>query len=81
MAMETILTKMAACEFYAGLYAESLHVTLNSERTTLAFEESLDSALPEFYAAVLVFSVKAKGYFAPKTAGELKFSFRSGILD
>ncbi|KAF8543709.1 hypothetical protein BDD12DRAFT_801858 [Trichophaea hybrida] len=53
-AMETILTKMAACEFYASLYAESL-------------QENLGSALPEFYAAVLVFSVKAKGYFAPPT--------------
>jgi len=80
--METILTRMAACEFYASLYTESLHVTLNSERTTLAFEANLDSALPEFYASILVFSVKAKGYFALSTAtGELKNFFRSGILD
>ncbi|KAF8539153.1 hypothetical protein BDD12DRAFT_805576 [Trichophaea hybrida] len=72
-AMDTITTKMADCEFYANLYAESLQVTLDSDQTTAAFREGMGSALPEFYGAVLVFSVKAKAYFRPSGSGELLF--------
>jgi hypothetical protein len=71
--METIIVKMAECEFYASIYAESLQVTLSSHQTTLSFEESSYSALPEFYAAVVVFSVKAKAYFASTAVGESSF--------
>ncbi|KAF8542357.1 hypothetical protein BDD12DRAFT_802957 [Trichophaea hybrida] len=74
-AMDTITTKMADCEFYANLYAESLQVTLDSDRTTVAFREGMGSALPEFYAAVLVFSIKAKAYFRPSGSGELLFLY------
>ncbi|KAF8535469.1 hypothetical protein BDD12DRAFT_892769 [Trichophaea hybrida] len=70
-AMDTITTKMADCEFYANLYAESLQVTLDSDRTTAAFREGTESALPEFYAAVLVFSVKAKAYFRPSGSAKV----------
>jgi hypothetical protein len=76
--METIIVKMAECEFYASIYAESLQVTLSSHQTTLSFKESSYSALPEFYAAVVVFSVKAKAYFASTTVGE--FSFLRGDI-
>jgi len=69
--METIITKMADCEFYACMYAEFLQVTLSTHQTTQSFKQSLDSALPEFYAAVLVFSVKVKGYFASTTAAKI----------
>jgi len=72
-AMETIIEKMAECEFYASIYAESLQVTLSTHQATLSFKESSDSALPEFYAAVVVFSVKAKAYFASTAVGAFCF--------
>jgi hypothetical protein len=69
--METILPRMADCEFYASIYAESLHTTLDSEQTTVAFREKMESALPEFYSAVLVFCIKAKAYFLPVGSGKM----------
>jgi len=70
-ALGTITTKMAYCQFYATMYAESLQITLDSNQTTTAFREGMASALPEFYAAVLVFSVKASAYFLPSGSGKL----------
>ena len=67
---------MAECEFYASIYAESLQVTLSTHQATQSFKESSDSALPEFYAAVVVFSVKAKAYFASIAIGEICFLCR-----
>ena len=69
--MDTVVTNMAESQFYASVYAGSLQVDLDSNGTTEAFRESMKSALPEFYAAVLVFSTKAKGYFLPLGSGEL----------
>jgi len=68
--METIIEKMAECEFYASIYAESLQVSLSTHQATLS---SSDSALPEFYAAVVVFSIKAKAYFALTAVGGFCF--------
>ena len=56
---------MAESQFYASVYVGSLQVDLDSYRTTEAFRKSMNSALPEFYAAVLVFSTRARGYFKP----------------
>ena len=67
---------MAECEFYASIYAESLQVILSTHQTTLSFKEISDSALPEFYAAVVVFSVKVKAYFASTAIGEFCFPRR-----
>ena len=44
---------------------------LDSNKTTETFRNSMKSALPGFYAVVLVFSIKAKGYFLPLGSGEL----------
>ena len=71
--MDTVVTNMAESQFYASVYAGSLQVDLDSNGTTEAFRESMKSALPEFYAAVLVFSTRAKGYFLPLGSGELLF--------
>ena len=68
--MEVILPKIADCQFYESIYSESLQMSLDSDRTTVSFRESMESALPGFYAAVLVFSVKPKSYFAPLRSGE-----------
>ena len=66
---ETIVAKMAMCEFYANVYMET-GVALSSDQMTLSLQQSLDSSLPEFYAAVLVFSVKARQYFDPSNTGK-----------
>ena len=49
------------CEVYAGIYNGFI---LPSETEQL--KEKLESALPELYAAVIVFAVKAKSYFEAK---------------
>jgi len=71
-ATETIVAKMAICEFYANVYAETMQVgfTLSRDRMTHSLQQSLDSALPEFCAAILVFSVKARQYFDPSNTGK-----------
>ena len=73
-ALETIVTKMATCEFCAQLYADFTETTLNSSFTTQHFQTTLDSALPEFYPAVLVFSVKARRYFDPSVSSMQSFA-------
>ena len=69
-AMNTVVINMAESQFYASVYAGSLQMDLDSNGTMEAFRKSMRSALPEFYAAVLVFSTKAKGYFLPLGSGE-----------
>lgn len=72
IATETIVAKMATCEFYGSLYLETMQLglILSSDQMTRSLQQSLDSALPEFYAAVLVFSVKARQYFDPANTGK-----------
>ena len=65
VALATIVEKSAVCDFYAITYAETLKVTLDSASATQAFENTVSSALPEFYAAVCIFIIKAKQYFNP----------------
>ena len=62
VAIAVLLEKMAICEFYTGIY---LGVSLPSRSTanSLHLQSMLDSALPELYAAVIVFAVKARTYF------------------
>ena len=59
-AIAVLLEKMAISEFYAGIY-----VALPSRSTAnnLQLQRTLISALPELYAAVIVFAVKARTYF------------------
>ena len=59
----TITKNMADSQFYASVYVSSLQMDLDSTETTDTFRETLNFALPKFYAAVLVFSVKARSYF------------------
>lgn len=65
VAVAAILEKMFICEFYSGIFNK---VSLASESTesNSPFQSVLDSALPELYAAVIVFSVKARTYFETK---------------
>ena len=78
--MDTIVTNMAESQFYASIYMGSLQMDLDSNETIEAFRKSMRPALPEFYAAVLVFFTKAKGYFLPLGSGELPCPHRGGRL-
>jgi len=68
-AMVTIVEKMATCEFYAQIYDEGLRVRLATPSTTEAFDDGLDTALKDLYAAVRAFLDKAKEYFDPENNG------------
>jgi hypothetical protein len=80
-ALKTIAVSMANCEFYASIFAEALDRQFASPGTTVAWEKQLETALPEFYAAILVFSIRVKGYFIPSTIGKISGpSYRSHSL-
>lgn len=57
--MSTIMMKVSMCEFYAGIYKGVTKSISNSE----AFQSTLFSALPQFHASVIVFSIKTREYF------------------
>ena len=57
----TIMDKMAVSAFYAGIYmGVGLHTAMGD---TGKLHAALDVALPELYAAVIVFATKARQYF------------------
>jgi hypothetical protein len=64
---------MANCEFYESIFVDALNRQFTSPETSVAWERQLERALPEFYAAILVFSIKVKGYFKPSTIGKTGF--------
>ena len=57
-----LVEKIAICDFYAEIYIE-IALPSRSTDNSLRLQRMLDSALPELYAAVIVFSVKARSYF------------------
>ena len=59
-AIAVLLEKMAISEFYAGIYAA---LPSRSTANNQQLQKTLNSALPELYAAVIVFAVKARTYF------------------
>ncbi|KAF8421808.1 hypothetical protein EV426DRAFT_608034, partial [Tirmania nivea] len=60
-AMVTIMDKMAVSTFYAGIYEGVCFHTVMGDAGKLY--EVMGLALPEFYAAVIVFAIKARQYF------------------
>ena len=58
-AIAVLLEQMAISEFCAGIYAAFPSQPIASPQ----LQRTLDSALPELYAAVIVFVVKARTYF------------------
>ena len=62
-AIATLLEKMSICELYAGIYIGVVPLPSQSTANSLQLQSKLDSALPELYAAVIVFTVKARAYF------------------
>ena len=68
VAIAALLEKMSKCEFYSEVYAGvSLppQSTLNSQQ----LQNMVDVALPDLYAAVIVFAVKATTYFEARGMG------------
>ena len=62
VAVAALVEKMAICDFYAGIYfGVQLHSKSKGDSQQLRI--ILDTALPELYAAVIVFAVKARSYF------------------
>jgi len=59
--MVTIMDKMAVSAFYAGVYTGVGSDTAMGDTGKL--HDILDMALPELYAAVIVFAIKARQYF------------------
>ena len=59
-AIAVLLEKLAISEFYAGIYAALPSQPIPND---LQLQSTLNSALPELYAAVIVFAVKARTYF------------------
>jgi len=60
----TLTEKIAICEFYASVYTDTQsELCADSTLTTDCLRWKLEGALPELYAAVLVYSVKAQQYF------------------
>ena len=59
-AIAVLIEKVTMCEFYAGIY---VGVQLPSPSGSTQIQKMLSSALPEFYAVVIVFVVKARSYF------------------
>ena len=55
VAIAALVEKVSICEFYADMYCR---VSLGPKSI-----KKLDTALPELYAAVIVFKVKARDYF------------------
>lgn len=61
VAIGELLEKVTLCQFYADVYNRALRSTANTQ-----LQEMLDSALPEVYAAIIVFAAKARNYFEAK---------------
>ena len=65
VAIAALLEKVSLCEFYSGIYNGVLSIPSQSTNNS-PFQIMLGSALPELYAAVIVFTVKASTYFEAK---------------
>lgn len=64
-AIAVLLEKVTICEFYAGIYV-GVPLASGSTADSLELKRLLDSALPDLYAAVIVFVVRARSYFEGK---------------
>ena len=64
-----MLEKIAKCEFYASIYMGVQMPTNNSNLQT-----TIKSALPQFYAAVIVFAIKVQDFYNTTCKGEDKFN-------
>ena len=68
-AIVTIVEKIATCQLYAHICDNDLRVGLATSTTKEAFDEGLDIALKDLYAAVRAFLDKGMKYFDPDNSG------------
>lgn len=62
---------MARAQFYGRIYTNTFEkIQLDTEEATVVFKENVEDAMSHFYAAILVFTVKAKRYFQPSKRGK-----------
>ena len=70
---------MAVSTFYAGIYTGvGLHAAMGD---TGKLHDVLDMALPELYAAVIVFTIKARQYFEARCKLALQMTSEERMLD
>ena len=62
VAIAALLEKMSICDFYAGIYF-GVPFGPQSTENSLQLRTKIETALPELYAAVIVFAVKARTYY------------------
>lgn len=72
-AVSTITEQMAYGEFYATMYSGSLKLEdgLETREATEVLKKIAQEALPQLYAAILVFLLKARTYFDKEVKGTL----------
>ena len=76
--MVTIMEKMAVSTFYAGIYTK---ISLHTMGDINKLHEVLDMALPELYAAIIVFTIKARQYFDARCKLTLQIITEQRMLD
>jgi hypothetical protein len=69
-ATSTIVFNMAYSQFCASIYT-ALQEKVDQDDALSKLKAEMDTALPRFYAAVLIFSVKARLYLHSAGLGEL----------
>ena len=62
VAIAALLGTISLCNFYAGIYF-GVRLPAQSTANSQQLESMRDSALPELYAAVIVFTIRARAYF------------------
>ena len=62
VAIAALVEKLSICEFYSSIYTGVPLLSL-STANSLQLQNKLELALPELYASVVVFSIKARAYF------------------
>jgi hypothetical protein len=62
-ALKTIALSMANCEFYASIFHGVLNGRMMSPEASKTWGKQFETAISEFYASVIIFSIKAKRYF------------------
>ena len=78
--MVTIIDKMAVSALYVGIYIGTGLQTAMGDTSKLRILEVLDLALPELYAAVIVFAIKARQYFDARCKLALFMITEQGML-
>ena len=67
------MEKVSLCEFYSKVYTE-VSLPSQSTKSSQQLQNMVDVALPELYAAVVVFAVKATTYFKAQGMYDVEYN-------